>query len=82
MSITVSAHQIVVDGTTAPLTHVWLDGDSTLGSSAKVLYTEAPLTANTTFRVTIDGSNSSGSQHFAWTFTTGAGSTGGPGRRG
>jgi hypothetical protein len=80
-SITVSAHQIVVDGTTTPLAHIWLDGDSTLGSSAKVLYTEAPLTANTTYRVTIDGTNSSGSLHFEWTFTTGAGSTG-PGRRG
>jgi hypothetical protein len=80
-NITVSAHQIVVDGTTEPLSHVWLDGDSTLGSSAKVLYTEAALTANTTYRVTIDGTDSSGSVHFEWTFTTGAASTG-PGRRG
>ncbi len=81
--ITVSAHQIVVDGTTAPLLHQWLDGDSTLGSSAKVLYTDAPLTANTTYRVTIDGSTSSTTVHFEWTFTTGAASTGpGGGRRG
>jgi hypothetical protein len=79
--ITVSSHQIVVDGTTTPLAHIWLDGDSTLGSSAKVLYTEAPLVANTTYRVTIDGTTSAGSKHFEWTFTTGAASTG-PGRRG
>jgi hypothetical protein len=79
--ITVTTHQIVVDGTTTPLTHIWLDKDSTLGSSAKVLYTEAPLTANTTYRVTIDGSTSSSSVHFDWAFTTGAASTG-PGRRG
>ena len=81
--ITVSAHQIVVDGTTTPLSHIWLDGDSTLGSSAKVLYTEAPLTANTTYRVTIDGTTATGSVHFEWTFTTGAASTRpGGGRRG
>jgi hypothetical protein len=81
--ITVSAHSIVVDGTTTPLAHVWLDGDATLGSTAKVLYTEAPLTANTTYRVTIEGSTSSGSVHFEWTFTTGAASTRpGGGRRG
>jgi hypothetical protein len=80
--ITVSGHQIVVDGTTTPLLHQWLDGDSTLGSTAKVLYTDAPLGANTTYRVTIDGTNSSGSLHFEWTFTTGAASTGPGGRRG
>jgi hypothetical protein len=81
--ITVSAHQIVVDGTTTPLSHIWLDGDSTLGSSARVLYTEAPLTANTTYRVTIDGTTATGSVHFEWTFTTGAASTRpGGGRRG
>ncbi|HEX7598219.1 MAG TPA: hypothetical protein VF518_08395, partial [Polyangia bacterium] len=53
--ITVSSHQIVVDGTTTPLVHQWLDGDSTLGSTAKVLYTDTPLTANTTYHVTITG---------------------------
>jgi hypothetical protein len=79
--ITVTSHQIVVDGTTTPLAHIWLDGDKTLGSLAKVLYTEAPLSANTSYRVTIDGSNSTGSLHFDWAFTTGAGSTR-PGRRG
>ena len=82
--ITVTSHQIVVDGTTTPLAHQWLDGDSTLGSSAKVLYTDAPLTANTTYRVTIVGTTSSGSVSFDWKFTTGAasGNPGGGGRRG
>jgi hypothetical protein len=81
--ITVSAHQIVVDGTTTPLAHLWLDGDATLGSTAKVLYTEVPLSANTTYRVTIDGTSSAGSVHFDWTFTTGAAPTKpGSGRRG
>jgi hypothetical protein len=55
--------------------------DSSLGSSAKVLYTEAPLTATTTYRVTIDGTTSSTSVHFEWTFTTGTETTR-PGRRG
>lgn len=80
--ITVISHQIVVDGTSTPLAHQWLDGDSTLGSTVKVLYTDAPLTANTTYRVTIVGTTSSGSVSFDWTFTTGAASTGGGGRRG
>ncbi len=79
--ITVSSHQIVVDGTATPLAHQWLDGDSTLGSTAKVLYTDAPLTANTTYRVTITGTTSSGSVSFDWTFTTGAATTGGGGGR-
>ncbi len=79
--ITVSSHQIMVDGTTTPLDHQWLDGDSTLGSTAKVLYTDAPLTANTTYRVIIDGTQSSAPVHFEWTFTTGAAPTGGGGRR-
>jgi len=80
--ITVSSHQIVVDGSTTALAHQWLDGDSTLGSTAKVLYTDAPLTANTTYRVTITGTTSSGSVSFDWKFTTGAASTNPGGRRG
>jgi hypothetical protein len=80
--ITVSSHQIMVDGTTTPLSHQWLDGDATLGSSAKVLYTDAPLSANTTYRVIIDGTAASASVHFEWTFITGAGSTTGGRRRG
>ena len=80
--ITVSSHPIMVDGTTTPLAHQWLDGDSTLGSSAKVLYTDAPLSANTTYRVIIDGTAASASVHFEWTFITGSGSTPGGRRRG
>ncbi len=83
--ITATSHQIVVDGTTTPLSHTWLDGDATLGSTAKVMYTDAPLTANTTYHVTITGTTSSGNVRFDWTFTTGAATTtggGGGGRRG
>lgn len=79
--ITVSSHQLMVDGDSTPLAHQWLDGDSTLGSTAKVMYADAPLTANTTYRVTIDGTTTSATVHFEWTFTTGAGTTTRP-RRG
>jgi len=47
------------------------------------LYTEAPLSANTTYRVTVDGTTAAGSVHFDWSFTTGAAPTKpGGGRRG
>ena len=49
------------------------------------MYTDAPLTANTTYHVTIAGTTSSGNVQFDWTFTTGAATTtggGGGGRRG
>jgi hypothetical protein len=71
-NLTVTTHTIVVDGTATQLAHQWLGSDSTLGSSAKVLYTDAPLSANTTYRVTIDGTISSNAAHFEWAFTTGA----------
>jgi hypothetical protein len=73
-NLTVTTHTIVVDGTTTQLAHQWLGNDSTLGPSAKVLYTDSPLSANTTYRVTIDGTISSAAAHFEWTFTTGAAS--------
>jgi len=40
-------------------------------SSAHVFYTETPLAANTTYRVTIDATRGTESLHFEWTFTTG-----------
>lgn len=77
-SITVTEHHIMVDGTSDDLPHLFLsDDDPTLPSYAKVFYTEAPLTAMTTYRVVIDTDQA----HFEWTFTTGASSGGGrPGR--
>lgn len=69
--ITVSVHQIMVDGTSTVLAHEWLDGDSDLGPSAKVLYTDAPLSPTTTYRVIIDGTTAAATVHFEWTFTTG-----------
>jgi hypothetical protein len=71
-NFTVATHTIVVDGTSTELAHQWLGNDSMLGASAKVLYTDAPLAANTTYRVTVDGTISAATTHFEWTFTTGA----------
>ncbi len=80
-SITVSSHSIVVDGTTEELMHQWLDSDDpTLPDYAKVLYTDAPLTANTTYRVAIEATRDTSPLHFEWTFTTGAATGGRPGR--
>jgi hypothetical protein len=77
---TVSSHTIVVDGTTEDLPHQWLaEDDPTLPSYAKVLYTDAPLTANTTYRVTVSGTREGAALDFDWTFTTGA-AGGRPGR--
>jgi hypothetical protein len=71
--ITVSSHTIMVDGTAEDLPHQWLsDEDPTLPSYAKVLYTDAPLAANTTYRVVISATREGEPLEFSWTFTTGA----------
>ena len=70
----VTSHTITVDGSDESLPHVWLaENDDTLPSYAKVLYTEAPLEPNTTYRVVIDATRGSEELHFEWTFTTGMG---------
>jgi hypothetical protein len=72
--ISVQSHKIVVDGTEAELAHQWLaEDDSTLPAYARVLYTDAPLSPNTTYRVTIEATGDAGPITFAWKFTTGAG---------
>jgi hypothetical protein len=72
----VTSHAIFVDGTEEELAHLWLaENDSTLPDYAKVLYTEAPLTANTTYRVVIEATRAGDPLVFDWKFTTGAGRT-------
>jgi hypothetical protein len=72
--ISVQSHKIVVDGTEAELAHQWLaENDSTLPAYARVLYTDAPLSPNTTYRVTIEATGDAGPVTFDWKFTTGAG---------
>jgi hypothetical protein len=74
-SFTVTSHTITVDGSSDALTHQWLDdADPTLPSYAKVLYTDAPLTANTTYHVVVSGTLSGADKTFDWKFTTGAAS--------
>lgn len=72
------SHSITVDGTSEELAHQWLDDDDpTLPSYAKVLYADAPLTANTTYHVVVSGTLDGDAKAFDWKFTTGA-ATGGP----
>jgi hypothetical protein len=74
----VTSHSIRVDGSEEELAHLWLaEDDDTLPSYAKVLYTEAPLAANTTYRVVIEGTRDGEPLDFDFTFTTGAASGGG-----
>jgi hypothetical protein len=76
--LTVDTHTITVDGDETPLTHEWLaENDMTLPSYAKVLYTDAPLMANTTYHVVITGSINGATKTFDWKFTTGAAMQGG-----
>ncbi len=61
-----SAHTITVDGSSTPIDHVWITpADSRLLSTEYVMYTHAPLTSGTTYRVHV-----SGSVDLEWTFTT------------
>jgi hypothetical protein len=77
-SFTVASHGITLDGTSDELPHQWLDdSDPTLPSYAKVLYTDAPLLANTTYHVVVSGTLDGADKTFDWKFTTGAAS-GGP----
>ena len=70
--LTVVSHTISVEATGEELPHLWLaDEDSTLPSYAKVLYSEAPLEANTTYHVVIQTTRGGTPLDFDWTFTTG-----------
>jgi uncharacterized protein YkwD len=70
---TVQSHQITVDGMTAALPHVWIDGtNSTNSPDDYILYTNTPLTPNTTYHVQIAATQGSSQLTFDWKFTTGA----------
>jgi hypothetical protein len=75
---TVSSHSITLDGTSDELAHQWLDeDDQALPSYAKVLYTDAPMLANTTYHVVVSGELDGSPKTFDWKFTTGAATGGG-----
>jgi hypothetical protein len=69
---TVQSHQISVDGTTTPIGHVWIDLTPNNGGDGFILYTDAPLTPNTTYRVQIAAMQRTTPLTFDWKFTTGA----------
>ncbi|MBN1606311.1 MAG: hypothetical protein JW940_06740 [Polyangiaceae bacterium] len=72
--ITVTSHSILIDGTSDPLPHVWIEPANNRASEY-VLYTETPLAPTSTYRVIIDAMRGAESLHFEWTFTTGEQST-------
>jgi hypothetical protein len=76
---TVDTHTITLDGDDTLIAHEWLDSsnDQDLTSYEKVLYTDAPLMANTTYHVIISGSLNGTAKSFDWKFTTGAATGGG-----
>ncbi len=73
-NFTVDTHTFTLDGDSTPIDHQWLDSstDMDLTSYEKVLYANAPLTANTTYHVVISGSVKGTATTFDWKFTTGA----------
>ena len=82
-SFSATAHSITVDGDATELAHQWLaESDTTLPDYAKVLYTDAPLSANTKYHVVITGTLSGADKTFDWRFTTGAATGGGRPRPG
>ncbi len=75
---TVTSHSITLDGASEELAHQWLDeDDQALPSYAKVLYTDAPMLADTTYHVIVSGELDGAAKTFDWKFTTGAATGGG-----
>lgn len=72
------SHQITVDGSATPMAHQWIDGtNDTMGllmGTAAVMYTNTGLSPNTSYRVIVTGTLTSGSTPFTvdFTFTTGS----------
>jgi len=70
---TTVSHSIEVMGSGTPLAHQWIDyKQSNNDSSQLILYADKPLTANTTYHVTIAVTISGTPKTFDWTFTTGS----------
>jgi hypothetical protein len=79
-SISVTEHILTKDGDSTPIEHVWLDSTSTTVDaglrgalrSTVFMYGNAPLAANTKYRVKVTGTHNGGALNLEWTFTTGA----------
>jgi uncharacterized protein YkwD len=78
--IVVTEHTLMIDGTTDPIDHVWLDSTSTqLDASSQqelknvvFMYASKPFVAMTKYRVKVSGTFAGGTLSKEWTFTTGA----------
>ena len=79
-SLSVTQHVLTKDGDSTPITHVWLDKNSSqLQSGLQGYFLDtaflygAPFAANTKYHVKIVGTYSGGTLDKEWSFTTGAG---------
>ncbi|HET6334533.1 MAG TPA: CAP domain-containing protein [Polyangiales bacterium] len=77
----ITEHTLMVDGTTTPIEHTWLDPTSPVVAMADragytnnpFMYANKPLTPNTKYRVKVSGTYAGGMLSKEWTFTTGVG---------
>jgi hypothetical protein len=70
-SATITLHELRVESTGATLEHLWITpADSNLLRNEVVLYGNAPLTAQTTYRVVIQGTQGTNPLDLSFTFTT------------
>jgi uncharacterized protein YkwD len=85
-ALVVTEHVLMKDGDTTPLDHMWIDSTTTTVDAGvrgflrntAFMYGNAPLAANTKYRVKITGTHTGGALNLEWTFTTGAGGRFGP----
>ena len=78
---TVTSHVLTLDGDTKPIDHVWLTTkESQFLRNGVMMYSNAPLTAMTKYRVHIVGTRAGTPVNLEWTFTTGAAAMHWPGR--
>jgi uncharacterized protein YkwD len=72
---TIQSHEIMIDGTTTPIDHVWIDATTPdrVTPYEYFLYTNTPLLPNTTYRVRIAATRGTTPLSFDWRFTTGNG---------
>lgn len=78
--LSITEHQLFVDGDSTPVPHVWLDSTSDLLPVEQqrllrhvvFMYANEPFLPDTTYRVKISGTYAGGPLMREWTFTTGA----------
>jgi len=77
--LTVTQHVLTKDGDTTPITHLWLDANSSqISAGLKGYFVDtaflygAPFALSTKYRVKIVGTHTGGALNMEWTFTTGA----------